>query len=195
MISAEEINLSNKYIPEIIRKEAITALRYFPELKNTEIRFQFKKDIKKSTMQAQPTWASFFKGKKGRGYIILISKKIKIDQEAFTIEDIPSDVITGWLGHELGHVMDYRDRSSLGMVFFGIKYLFSKAHIKEVERAADTFAIMHGMGEYIIKTKNFILDHAQISETYKKRIRSFYMSPEEVMELINDGAFKKTVTS
>ncbi|MAT89098.1 MAG: hypothetical protein CMC35_00280 [Flavobacteriaceae bacterium] len=195
MISAEEINLSNKYIPEIIRKEAITALRYFPELKDTEIRFQFKKDIKKSTMQAQPTWASFFKGKKGRGYIILISKKIKIDQEAFTIEDIPSDVITGWLGHELGHVMDYRNRSSLGMVFFGIKYLFSKAHIKEVERAADTFAIMHGMGEYIIKTKNFILDHAQISETYKKRIRSFYMSPEEVMELINDGAFKKTATS
>ena len=134
MISAEEINLSNKYIPEIIRKEAITALRYFPELKDTEIRFQFKKDIKKSTMQAQPTWASFFKGKKGRGYIILISKKIKIDQEAFTIEDIPSDVITGWLGHELGHVMDYRNRSSLGMVFFGIKYLFSKAHIKEVSR-------------------------------------------------------------
>ena len=104
-------------------------------------------------------------------------------------------MITGWLGHELGHVMDYRNRSSLGMVFFGIKYLFSKAHIKEVERAADTFAIMHGMGEYIIKTKNFILDHAQISETYKKRIRSFYMSPEEVMELINDGAFKKTATS
>ena len=146
-------------------------------------------------MQAQPTWASFFRSKKSRGYIILISEKIQIDQEEFTIDDIPSDVVTGWLGHELGHVMDYRNRSSAGMVVFGIKYLFSKAHIKEVERAADTFAIMHGMGDYIIKTKNFILDHAKISETYKNRIRSFYMSPEEVMELINDPSFEKAVTS
>ena len=194
MISIEEINLENKVIPEVIRTEAITALCHFPELKDCEVIFKFKDKIKKSTMQAQPTWASFLKRRKHRGYIILISRKIQIEHEEFTITDIPSDVITGWLGHELGHVMDYRDRSGLGMLFFGIKYLFSKSHIKEVERAADHYAIAHGMGDYILQTKNFILDHAHISEKYKQRIRNLYMSPEEVMELLNEGKLEEAVS-
>lgn len=195
MISAQEINLENKTIPPSIYQEAITALRHFPELKDTEITFRFKDNIQKTTMQAQPTWASFVKRRQHRSYIVLISRNIQIEEEHFSITDIPSDVVTGWLGHELGHVMDYRERSSLGMLIFGIKYLFSTAHIKEVERTADMFAISHGMGDYILKTKNFILDHVNISEKYKRRIRSFYMSPEEVMELVQRGELEDTATA
>jgi len=194
MIPIEEINLDCKTIPDIIKQEALTALSYYPELKDSEIIFKFKDTIKKSTMQAQPLWASFIKSKNKRGYIILISRKIQIDHEVFTIENIPSDVIVGWLGHELGHVMDYRERSALGMFVFGIKYLFSVRHLKEVERAADTYAIQHGMGDYILQTKNFILEHAHISEKYKKRIRSFYMSPEEVMHLIEKGSLEEAIS-
>lgn len=186
MIETDAIDLTTKNIPKSIEKEALTALSYYPELKDTEITFKFKDHIKKSTMQAQPTVGSFFKSKENRGYIILISRKIQIDGEHFSINDIPSDVIIGWLGHELGHVMDYRERSNMGMLIFGMKYLFSSGHIKEVERAADTFAIQHGMGDYILMTKNFILDHASISEKYKAKLRRLYMSPEEVMHLIND---------
>ena len=186
---------NNKIIPENIKEEALIALSYYPELNDTQVTFKFKDQIKKSTMQAQPTWSSFFKRKDKRGYIILISRKIQIENEAFTINDIPSDVIVGWLGHELGHVMDYSNRNNFGMLIFGFKYLFSKMHIKEVERTADTIAIAHGMGDYILQTKNYILDQANISEKYKKRIRSFYMSPEEVMELINKGKLEKTATA
>jgi hypothetical protein len=187
MIKEEELYLENKTIPDRIYKEALTALSHYPELNESEIIFKFKDNIKKSTMQAQPTWKSFFVPRKARSYIILISEKIQIEHEEFTIEDIPSDVIVGWLGHELGHVMDYRNRGRFNMLVFGFKYLYSSGHIKEVERAADTFAIAHGMGDYILKTKNFILEHAHISERYKNRIRNLYMSPEEVMQLINEG--------
>jgi len=195
MLTTQDINLDNKTIPERIKKEAITALAHYPELKDAEITFQFKENIKKSTMQAQPKFTSFFKSRENRGYYIFISEKIQIENEEFTIEDIPSDVLVGWIGHELGHVMDYKDRSAFGMLIFGIKYLFSTAHIKEVERAADTYAIKHGMGDYILQTKNFILDHVSISETYKERIRSFYMSPEEVMHLVEKGELEETVSS
>jgi hypothetical protein len=82
--------------------------------------------------------------------------------------------------------MDYRERSAFGMLVFGVKYLYSGAHIREVERTADVYAITHGMGSYILKTKNFILDHAHISEKYKQRLRSLYMSPEEVMHLLEN---------
>lgn len=185
MVSAQNINLDNKVIPESIKEEAIEALRFFPELYDTAIEFKFKANIRKSTMQAQPRFASFFKAKEKREYVILISRNIQIEGEKFTMEDIPSDVKIGWIGHELGHIMDYRDRTNVGMLIFGLKYLFSAAHIKEVERAADTYAIAHGMGDYILKTKNFILENANLSERYKERIRRLYISPEEVMELIN----------
>lgn len=180
------LNLENKQIPKEIYKEAIIALEHYPELWDTDITFLFKDNIKKSTMQAQPKWASFFKSRGNRAYIILISRKIQIDQDELNFSEIPSDVVTGWLGHELGHVMDYLNRSALGMLKFGIKYLYSGAHIKEVERTADVFAITHGMGGYILKTKNFILDHADISEKYKAKLRNLYMSPEEVMHLLNE---------
>jgi hypothetical protein len=186
MIATTKITLDNKIIPESIKEEALIALSHYPELADCDITFQFKDNIKKSTMQAQPKFASFFKGRKNRAYIILISRKIQIDTEELSINEIPKDVMIGWLGHELGHVMDYRDRSSIGMLIFGIKYLFSHAHIQEVERAADTYAIKHGMGDYILKTKSFILDHADISEKYKAKLRKLYLSPEEVMHLIND---------
>lgn len=186
MIATSQIDQTNKIFPESIKDEALVALSHYPELKDTAIEFKFKDNIKKSTMQAQPTFGSIFRAKENRRYVILISRKIQIEDESFTMDDIPSEVIIGWLGHELGHVMDYRDRTGLGMILFGLKYLFSGTHIKEVERAADTFAINHGMGEYILKTKNFILDNASFSANYKAKLRRLYMSPEEVMHLIEE---------
>lgn len=183
----QNINLENKIIPSSIRAEAIEALEYFPELYDTEIEFKFKNRIKKSTMQAQPKFSSVFRSKKNRKYIIKISREIHIEDEDFSIDDIPSDVIVGWLGHELGHIMDYQDRTNFGLIILGIKYLWSKKSIRKVERTADTYAIAQGMGEYILETKSFILDNADISEVYKARIRRLYISAEEVMELINEN--------
>lgn len=187
MASAQNIDFENKVIPDNIKQEALEALSFYPELAGTAIAFKFKDKIKKSTMQAQPRFASFFKRKENREYVILISRSIQIEGESFTMDDIPSDVKVGWIGHELGHVIDYSGRTNLGMLIFGIKYLFSSIHIKEVERAADTYAISHGMGDYILKTKNFILENANLSGRYKDRIRRLYISPEEVMELINEN--------
>lgn len=171
-------------IPEIIKNEAETALSHYPMLKENRIEIKFKKDIKKSTMQARPTFGSFFRTKKNRRYVILISKKFKISGKSFLTKNIPSDILIGWIGHELGHVLDYQNRSNLNLIAFGFNYLFSENHIVEAERAADTFAVKQGMGSYILKTKNFILNHAEITETYKNRIKRYYLSPEEIMELV-----------
>ncbi|AUC22242.1 hypothetical protein BTO15_09105 [Polaribacter sejongensis] len=173
-------------IPKTIKDEVETALNYYPQLKNIHIEFKFKKNIKKSTMQARPTFDSFFKLKKNRKFLILISEKFKISDKEFSTRDIPKDIFIGWIGHELGHIMDYQNRSKLNLIWFGLKYLFSDNHIVEAERAADGFAVKHKMELYIIKTKNFILNHADISEAYKNRIKRYYLSPEEIMVLVDD---------
>ena len=178
-------------IPNEIKNEVTTALAYYPELKNTKIEFKFKKNIKKSTMQARPKFGSFFKSKKNREYVILISEKFKITGKEFSTRDIPKDIFIGWIGHELGHIMDYESRNKSNLLWFGLKYVFSENHIMEAERAADKFAIAHNMEYYILKTKNFILNNADISESYKNRIKKYYLSPEEIMELISERDTKK----
>ncbi|UKM64138.1 hypothetical protein GSB9_00685 [Flavobacteriaceae bacterium GSB9] len=172
-------------IPQIIEKEALKALSYFPQLKHTHIELKFKKNIKKSTMQAQPKFSSFFKDRSRRSYVILISESFKISNNKFLTKHIPPDILIGWIGHELGHIMDYQNRSKFNLILFGLKYLFLESHVVEAERTADTFAVNNGMASYILKTKNFILNHANISTNYKTRIKKYYLSPEEIMELVN----------
>lgn len=182
---AEDVSLKNKSIPQEILKEAKVALSYYPELEDVEIEFKFKNKIKKSFMQAQPEFSNLFKGKNDRSYYVFISSKVKIEDEEFSIEDVPSDVLIGWLGHELGHIMDYRNKSAFGLIIFGMRYITSNNYIREAERVADTYAVNKGMGEYIIKTKNFILNHSKLSNDYKNRIQRLYLSPEEIIVLVN----------
>ncbi len=171
--------------PPSIQAQAEEALYHYPDLWDTPIEFKFNDMVRKNFMQAQPTWKSIFRSRDKRSYIILISKEFKVEDEVFTIDEIPDNVLVGWLGHELGHVMDYRSRSGFNMIWFGLKYLYSPRHIQEVERAADDYAVRHGMGQYILKTKEFILNHTSLSENYKNHMRKFYLSPEEILELIN----------
>ncbi|WP_245167602.1 hypothetical protein [Croceivirga sp. JEA036] len=174
------------HIPETIQKEATIALEHFPSLKDVPIHFKFKKNIKKSVMMAQPTFGSFFRSKKKRGYVILISEKFKINNQEFKTIYVPKDVLIGWLGHELGHIMDYQQLNNWEMLIFGIRYVLFKEHIKSAERNADLFAVKNGMAAYILKTKHFILDNADIDPLYKQRIKEFYLSPEEIRELVKE---------
>lgn len=178
--------LEKPNIPKAIEKEAKIALSYYPELQKLPIEFKFKDTIKKSTMQAQPKFRSLFKPKDQRGYVILMNEKIKIGDKEIATRDLPSDVLIGWFGHELGHIKDYQHRSSLNLLFFGIRYLLSSNYIKGAERRADSIAVAKGMGPYILKTKAFILENADLPDTYKKRVLEFYPSPEEIMHMIDE---------
>ncbi|SHJ54470.1 hypothetical protein SAMN04488007_0671 [Maribacter aquivivus] len=173
-------------IPNEITEEAKIALSHYPELANTRIEFKFKKEIKKSTMQAQPSFWSVFKSKKNRSYNILISERIKIADSVYYTKDIPSEIMIGWLGHELGHVMDYQQRSGFNLIGFGFKYVTSENYIREAERRADSFAVTHGMETYILATKEFILKKAGLTQEYVDRIKNLYLSPEEIMLLVEE---------
>ena len=186
MHQKDSLEYSNKIVPDNIWRETYVALSHYPELKDTPIEFKFKKNIKKSFMQAQPKLSGFFKNRKNRSYVIYINEKFKIEDETFSVKDVPSEVLIGWLGHELGHVMDYRDRSAMDMLWFGIRYITSNNYIREAERAADTYAVNHGLGQNIIATKDFILNHSKLSESYKSRIQDLYLSQEEIMVLIDE---------
>lgn len=177
----------NKTIPDEIREVTLEALSYFPDLRKTEIDFQFKKAIHGSVMQAQPKISSlFFSSKNTRGYRIKISRELVLEDDSIPIEDLPKDVLLGWIGHELGHIKDYLDRSALNLLGFGVKYYLSNTFIAEAEIAADSYAVAFGLGEKIIATKNFVLNHEKIPLDYKKKIEKLYLSPGEILSMVDN---------
>lgn len=174
----------NKFYPAELEEVVLKSLSYYPELEKTEIHFKYVPRIKTSVMQAQPILNSIFKAAGKRSYVIRISRSFIVEGKEFKINQLPSDVLVGWLGHELGHVMDYLNRSLPSMAGFGLGYVFSDNFMKGAERTADEFAVNHGMGEYIQATRNFILTHADFSQKYKDKIRKLYLSPKEIVEIV-----------
>ena len=174
----------HKEIPAVIKQNVLKALSYYPELKNTTISFIFKPNIKSSVMQAQPVFKTLLLGRSARKYRINISEHFKLTNSTLPINKIPDDVMIGWIGHELGHIMDYENRSNTGMMSFGYKYYFHSDYVKIAETVADTYAVNHGMGHYIISTKRFILDHADLPKSYKDKISKLYLSPDVIVEQV-----------
>ncbi len=176
----------NKIIPTIILNEARIALSHYPELDNVSIEFKFKPSLRQSVMKAQPKLNSVFKAKNRRAYVILMSKTFTLDGTTLHLKDIPKNVLIGWLGHELGHIMDYKERSTLNLIFFGLKYFLSGNYIRKAERIADSYAVQSGMKDYILDTKSFILNHSDLSEKYKARIKRLYVSPNEILNIVKE---------
>ena len=174
----------NKEIPAAIEKNVLKALSYYPELKDAKISFTFKTNIKTSVMQAQPVFTTLLQKRAKRRYRINISAHFKLIHCDMPISQIPDEVMIGWIGHELGHILDYEQRSNTGIISFGYQYLFSPTYVKEAERVADTYAVERGLGNYILATKRFILDHAELPQSYKNKIARLYLSPDVIVELV-----------
>jgi hypothetical protein len=181
----------NKQIPALIEKNVLKALSFYPELENTTIGFIFKTNIKTSVMQAQPVFTTLLRKRKNRRYRINISEYFKLINTQIPIQQIPDDVMIGWIGHELGHILDYEGKSNAGMVSFGYRYYFHSSFVKHAEMVADSLAVERGMGNYIVATKRFILDHAELPQSYKNKIARLYLSPDVIVEQVRKLEEKK----
>jgi len=181
----------NKQIPALIEKNVLKALSFYPELENTTIGFIFKTNIKTSVMQAQPVFITLLRRRKNRRYRINISEYFKLINTQIPIQQIPDDVMIGWIGHELGHILDYEGKSNAGMVSFGYRYYFHSSFVKHAEMVADSLAVERGMGNYIVATKRFILDHAELPQSYKNKIARLYLSPDVIVEQVRKLEEKK----
>ncbi|GAB5522398.1 MAG: hypothetical protein Roseis2KO_02700 [Roseivirga sp.] len=173
-----------KTIPEELQLPALKALSYYPELQTKKIVFKYTRKEGTSIMKAQPDIKSVLRLGNDRSYVIFVNRTISLDNKTHQIHTLPEEVLTGWFGHELGHVMDYERLGKWGLIRFGISYLLSGSFVKGAEQRADNIAVAHGMGEQILATKSYILNHAGISERYKQKIRKLYPSPEQIMEVI-----------
>ena len=184
LASEDVVVIQKKRIPIEILEPVKEALSHFPDLEDVDITFEFKEKISGSVMQAQPkVFSLFVDGKDKRKYRIKITRLLDFGDIIIPIEKVPNDALVGWIGHELGHIMDYLDRSSTNMMRFGFKYIVSKQKVVEAELAADSYAIECGLGHQVLATKEYILNHEGFDDEYKEKIRTLYMTPEAIVNL------------
>lgn len=196
---SEKKNLSSKAHPDHpnfkypaqLEKAALEAYQHFPELHNNSVTIRIVDNFNSAFMQAQPVYTSFFQSRKRRDYLIKVRPTFEVDNRNIALSDIPDSVMTGWLGHEMGHLIDYSHRSSFNLLWFGLRYVLSPKAIVAVERQADLFAIQHGMGDYILATKEYILEKGRFPKWYTDKMRKFYLSPEDIRQVIKKDSLKK----
>jgi hypothetical protein len=138
-----------------------------------------RKYLKDMTMRAQPMVNGGFFRKSARAYRVDIQDHTRIN-ESVRVPDLPQRVLVGWFAHELGHVMDYHQRSWSNLIKFGLGYLLFPTFRVGAERKADLYAIEYGFAEAITATKEFLLTESSIPNSYKNRLTRYYMTPEEV---------------
>lgn len=143
----------------------------------------FQKRVKSSTMQAQPiiSFKNILTGR--RKYKIVLGVYVS-SSDSLKVEDVPQEVMTGWFAHELGHLVDYLSYSNLGMIKYGLQYVFSNKFKIKAEHEADYIAIKKGFRSEIIATKEWVLNHDLVGQNYKDKLNKYYLSIEQV-ELCN----------
>ncbi len=127
-------------------------------------------------MLAQPKPYSLLLRRNKREYQILINRRFFLFNKQFTNGRIPFDILTGWLGHELGHIMDYKDRNSINLIWFGIRYHFFNSFLKKAEVTADFNAVKAGMIDYLVVSKEFGRNPKYFPPSYIAKLIRLYPS-------------------
>lgn len=152
---------TNKRIPSEIRAQVLTALSYYPELKDTKITFRFRK--RTTPLSSRPRLLSIFKKAKNRNYVITISTKSNATLAPILFYNLPYNAQIGVLGHELGHISEYQEMKmwQLGGLIF--KMLNSK-YIDQFEYNTDLISINHGLGYQLYDWSTYVRAALGISE-------------------------------
>ena len=138
---------NKKEIPKQFEKPILTALSYFPELKNVHIVFRIKKAY--SSLTTKPNFAGVFKRKDHRTYIITISNETIDTLRPLLLQNLTFEQQVGVIGHELSHVVDFNSKNFPQTLGVGIGHI-SKKYLDKMEFNTDRICIQHGLGKYLL---------------------------------------------
>src|SRR6188768_1798147 len=175
----------NKTIPTEIELECLTAISYYPQLKNVKIIFQFGSPL--STMVSRPKLKSIFRSGNKREYQIIV-RKSGTSKSGLEWNELSFNSLVGWIAHELGHIVHYSHKTSGGVLFTGIKYAFP-GYRRRMERFTDNLVIHHDLGYALFEGTDYCINHSNAKPHYKKYMEKYYLSPTEIKERISSKTF------
>jgi hypothetical protein len=164
--------------------QTLLALSFYPELANENIRFKYAH--LNGTAQTTVSFLSIFR-RANKRYIILINDDAKAT--GLVLSDAPFDAQVAVLGHEFAHVLDFKPRGFLGMIWWGLNYLVGRRRTR-IENETDRSTIRHGLGWALYHWSDFVLNHSTANEHYKRIRQTKYMHPAEIADYIKKIGLK-----
>ena len=178
---------TNKQMDSTFRLQIQGALMFYPELKNSRIKFRIRNV--ESPLAARPTFWAIFQKPENRTYLITISKKTSKKFTPILLKNLSFNAQIGVLGHELSHISFYNRQKG---VYF-IKLLFMQWNAKAMdnfENNTDKRCIAHGLGYQLLSWSTEVREKLHI-KTWKgvdnnaTLERERYMSPASILKEIN----------
>lgn len=171
---------TNKTIPENMKLEVLLTLSYFPELKNSQIKF--KKGRIRTTLNARPTvFSVLFKNKENRKYIIRINKTRR--DSMVTYNEVPFNAKIGLLSHEFTHFVDYKNKN-IEEVAKRLMMYIGKENKRDYEHEIDSLVVARKLGWQLYDWSYFVLESSDASRDYKKFKKYTYLEPKEIMRIM-----------
>ncbi|WP_350290560.1 hypothetical protein [uncultured Croceitalea sp.] len=180
-----------KRIPLGIKQQAYIALSYYPELKDTRITFRFRK--RKTPLTSRPRFFSVFLPKHKRAYVITISTKTKPVLTPILFTALPYNAQIGVLGHEIGHIVEYKTRSSFQLIGLAFK-ISNSAFADKFEFDTDERTIAHGLGYQLLDWSKYVRQalgiaawkgaNEKLAKGNHPKTNQRYMNPETIEKYI-----------
>jgi len=83
---------------------------------------------------------------------------------------------------ELGHIIDYQNKGTFGIIKTGIGYLFNDTKSK-LEKKVDWITVNHGLKKELVAFISYILNESNAPENYKNYKNKIYYSPQQLNNL------------
>lgn len=135
---------------EIYRRPGMIALEKYPELSSANIHFLSQGKAKNWAHKAVPRISTLLLPAKFRTYQIWIAEDQYGALDSTLFKNLSSTSQIGVLYHELAHVLDYKDKNSFEMLWFGVKYWYSDEYRVVCERATNCVALDRGLRSEIL---------------------------------------------
>jgi hypothetical protein len=156
------------------------AIASYPELRG--IRISMRTAQIKTTANARPSIGSIlFKKRAKRHYVIRMNHSPKEGKIGF--DQLDTSARIGLLGHEIGHILDYHKGRPGKVLARGFSYFTKKTKAK-FEREIDQLTIERGLGIPLYHFAYYVHYESDASEKYKAFKRAIYLTPEEIIQLI-----------
>lgn len=159
----------------------LLALAHYPELKEIKIEFRYQKI--KTSLAARPNNAFIFKRKMKRKFIVFINND-SLQENGILFDEVSLNAQIGVLGHELAHILYYKNKGSLAIIGNGICYGF-KNFKRKFEQETDIRTIAHGLGWQLYEFYDLILNKSNSSPEYRAKVAAIYLPLEDFEKYMN----------
>ena len=187
----KELYGHKKVYPAAFEEQIITALSFFPELKDHRIDFQLRKGY--APLSSRPTYGGLFRSAKKRKYKVFISAGSGRMWDSIILKYAPFDAGVGVLGHELSHVLNFSQMSGLSLTWLGVSHV-SKNYMNRFEYLTDSLCIEQGMGEYLLAMSIYVRKAFGAPDPEELQVKGEkgnyterYMSPSTIRLYMDDS--------